>query len=123
MQGRTSQILRGIGYVIPNDENLGEDDILMILAESPGPFLLYAGILNFPSLLQGTIVELADGREFLINQKTAQALRKKEDIVVATNVANQKAQAIGRGEIVKSLKDGLLFDQMSRKMVQNFLAF
>lgn len=123
LQGRTFSVLREIGYVIPNDDNLKENDVLALLAEQPGPFLLHAGILNYPSLFQGTIIELADGREFLINRKTAQALRKKDNIVVATNVSNQKPQALDRGEIINSLKDGLLFDQMSRKMVQNFLAF
>lgn len=123
LRGRTFQVLREIGYVIPTGENWDEDNILALLAESPGPFLLNAGILNYPSLLEGTIIELADGREFLINRQTAQALRKKENVIVATNVVDNQAQTIHRGEVVGSLRDGLLFDQMSRKMVQNFLAF
>lgn len=121
LQGKLSIVLSKIGYVIPPGEMIRENDILHLLAEQPGPFLHYAGILNYPSLLQGTLLELPDGREILINEKTAQAIRKKEDLVVATALRNKRPIAIYRADIIRALKEGLLFDQISRKMVLNLL--
>jgi hypothetical protein len=117
LQGNTSIVLQSIGYTVPDNHHPSNDDILMMLAEQPGPFLLYAGILNYPSLLQGTVVELPDGREILINLKTAQALRKKDDLIVATEFSTRQSEAVDRSEVILSLKEGMLFDQISRKMV------
>lgn len=118
LQGRLSPVLTELGYVLPPDQHFRENDVLFLLAEQPGPFLLYAGILNYPSLLEGTIIELVDGREFLINQTTAQALRKKEDIVVGVGIPSKESAVLERSEVLASLREGLLFDQLSRQMVK-----
>jgi hypothetical protein len=117
LQGKTSVVLQSIGYTVPDNHDPSDNDILLMLAEQPGPFLLYAGILNYPSLLQGTIVELPDGREIFINLKTAQALRKKEDFIVATEFSTHESKEVSRSEVILSLREGMLFDQISRKMV------
>lgn len=118
LQGRLSSVLTELGYVLPPNEHFREDDILFLLAEQPGPFLLYAGVLNYPSLLEGTVIELLDGREFIISQNAAQSLKKQEDIILATDLLSRKLKVITRSEVVSSLREGLLFDQMSRQMTK-----
>lgn len=119
LQGKTFAVLNSLGYVLPLQEGAKDDDVLPLLAEQPGPFLLYAGILKYPSLLVGTIIEANDGTEYLITEKAAKGLQHDDHVVVLQNYCTKKLVAIPRDEVIDSLKQGLLFDQMSRSTMQH----
>ena len=115
LPGKTEAVLSSIGYVLPLQDNVKDEDFLHLIAEQPGPFLLHAGICKYPSLLYGTLIELQDGGEYIITHKAAQSLQNEETVIVLQDAYSKKFVPTLREEIIYSFKNGLLFDQLSRK--------
>lgn len=112
LRGSAADTLKSLGYVLPPQDHSSNEDLLYVLEEQPAPFLVHAGILKYPSLTKGTIIEYGQDH-FLITENTAQALRRGEDVLVLFPADEGERRVVLREDLVAELSEGLLFDQLA----------
>jgi hypothetical protein len=84
--------------------------------DRPGRWLLNHGLLERSEILQDTAIEQnpEDGPECLIDELAAVGLSKGFNEVTLFRLGDHKAVVMTREQIIVSIRDGWIFDQIER---------
>lgn len=88
------------------------EKILEEIKEKPSAFLFQAGILQIPSLLKDTVIELVNGVEYYIDGTAAEELKEGNYLINLTRLWDHKKFAIKKDEVIKAMMKNLSFDQL-----------
>jgi hypothetical protein len=78
-----------------------------------GPLVHEFGILEQPNLLRGTIIQLDDGTDYVIDEKAAQALAAPRRKPVLIRLADRARVPTSRRRVVAAIANGPVFDQLN----------
>ena len=81
-------------------------------SEKPGKAAFSSGILDHPDLLEGTVIELPDEVEYVIDRTAADQIKRRDPEVVLKRLGDAKVQSATLKEITQAIKMGSTFDQL-----------
>ena len=81
----------------------------------PGRCAFEAGIAKKPGLLVRTVIELEDEVEYIIDAEAAIELQAEKDGIILHRLADGKEKTATKDELLRSFRDGAVFDQLELK--------
>jgi len=100
--------LHQLGYQVPPSADFLE--ILEIISERPGSFLIHAGILARPDLLESTVIADQNGLEYFIDQETAYNLESTGKPIKLLRLYDKKPFVVSTAQLIEYINES--FDQL-----------
>lgn len=91
--------------------SLSYEELIDMIVDKPGRFLVSVGILDLPDLLDRTVIEDDTGLEYLIDRNAAEGIQRGDITVDLIRLYDKSGTNFSRDQVVEFIMDSESFDQ------------